>query len=202
MKLRIYFAVCLSISLISCRKSPDPVVSPKADIVHKTVDRTVKASDTAPMAIDINDDGIVDFSYFAQYLANSTGVHLYIGINPIGNNAVKMSEPNDNHFQNMGDAAAVSGGAKINNTLLPSKLWGSDFAYLAIRHDYYPIAEKAYEGAWGDGTMHYMPLKLEAKGNVYYGWANLSFDKKTEELRLTDFAWNKVAGQEIGAGDY
>lgn len=202
MRLFIYLVVCISLITTSCKKNENPSAAPKPDIVHQIVNKTVKAADPNPLTIDVNGDGLIDYSYFAQYLANSSGVHLYVGVNPIGDNSTKMSPPNDEHFQNMGDAASIAKGLEINNNMLPSRLWSGDFAYLAIRHDYYPINKKAYEGDWSDEVNRYMPLKLNIKGSVHYGWAKLQFNRNSEELMLVDIAWNRNADQEIKAGFY
>jgi hypothetical protein len=191
------FTLISVITLFSCKK-PNPTI-PATDIVHKVVNRAVKASDPNPMAVDINDDGTIDYSYFAQLMANSAGDHLYIGVNPIGENLTKMGPPDDDRFLNMGDASALSSGNNINDDLLPSKLWSADFAFLAVRNTSMQN-NITYEGAWGDGNGYFMPLRLYVKDKTFYGWAHLKFNKTTEQLILIEYAWNRNAGQELKAG--
>jgi hypothetical protein len=185
-------------TILSCKKSK--TVTPKTDIVYKSVNKTVKSSDTRALGVDINDDGVVDYSFFVQLTATSTGDHLYVGTNPLGENTTKMSAPDDERFLNMGDLQAVPTGIVINKNLLPVKSWSSDFAYLAVRNTD-TTGPNTYEGSWGDAGEHLMPLQLNINGLTNYGWARLRFNKTSEELTFVDCAWNRNPGQEIKAGE-
>lgn len=191
------FTLIPFVAILSCKKPKQEI--PLTDIAYKAVNRTVKASDPKALGVDINEDGLVDYSFFAQYVVSSSIVHLYIGVSPISNNSTKMGEPEDKHYLNMGSASAISSGSKIDNNVIPSRQWSNDFAYLAIRHEL-PDETKTYEGTWGDGSSQILPLRLDVKGTIHYGWARMSFNKTTEQLTFIEYAWNRNPGQELTAG--
>lgn len=182
---------------ISCKKQQ--AQAPSTEIRYKLVNRTLKAADTRPLAIDINEDGRIDYSFFAQYVVLSNQVHLYTGVSPINDNSTKMGEPDDQHYLNMGDAAPVPIGTQVKDNLMPSKPWSSEFAYLAVRTEH-SNGTKSYQGAWGDGNPQLLPLRISVNDSIYYGWARVLFNKATEELTLIDYAWNRTKGQTITAG--
>jgi hypothetical protein len=170
------------------------------DIAYRTINQTIKAADANPLTLDLNQDGKIDYTFFAAYSVTDLGVHLNIGTNPIGDNLAKMSLPDDNKFQNMGNIIHQPFGTIINGELKSNQLWASDYAYLAIRTES-PQGLKTYIGKWAEGAPQFMALQLSINGVNYFGWARLIFDRTKEILTLIDVAWNKNAGEPLIAGD-
>lgn len=195
-KLTLVLLFGIAIMFCACEKETDPI---NPNVVYRAVNQTVKASDLDPLTLDLDQNGTVDYSFFAVYSVTGGAVHLNVGANPIGNNLSKMSLPDDNKFQNMGNLIQQSVGTVIDQNLDANQFWSNDFAYLTIRTEL-PQGYKAYVGAWSDGKPKLMALQLNINGTFYFGWARLIFDRKSEVLTLVDCAWNKNAGEPLKAG--
>ncbi|MEJ5993345.1 hypothetical protein WG904_02855 [Pedobacter sp. Du54] len=182
-------------SAIDPPKIEIPDVEDSPTISYKLINQKLKAADIKPMNLDVNDDGIVDCSYFMQYVFLSGKVHLYAGVNPVYGAATSSNEPNDNEYLNMGLAHTFAPKKPIKNDLT----WSNEFSLLSDRIDE-TNGSKTYAGNWGNGEAQMMSVRLPIKGKMHYAWAQLKFDKATEELVLIDVAWNTLPEQEINAG--
>lgn len=185
----------------SCKKENNSYVPvlPNLNINYQTINRSVKASDVNSLTIDVNKDGVIDYSFFLQLAADSKGDHLYAGVNPVYGSFVKANAPNDDRFLNMGNVIAFAQGVKLKENDQQGQLWTEDHSVLAIRHTY--TDGISYECDWGTGTAKILAIKLTAKGETYYGWIRLVFNKTNENLTVVDLAWNTVPNQEIKAGE-
>jgi hypothetical protein len=198
MKKLIILVLGIASTFYACKKDKKGTLNP--NISYRTVNQTVKASDLDPLTLDLNQDGTVDYTFFAVYSVSANAVHLNVGTNPIGNNLAKMAQPDDDKFQNMGNLISQAKGTSINQDLKANQLWSNDFAYLTIRTESQQ-GNKTYIGAWSDGTPQLMALQLNINGTNYFGWARLTFNRTTEVLTLVDCAWNKNANESIKAGN-
>lgn len=188
----------LLLSIISCKKEPQVEQEPAKDlstISHQLINRRLKASDKDPMNLDVNKDGITDFSYFMEYVMLSGTVYLYTGVNPVAGAATSASEHNDDEFLNMGNTHHLPPSMLVKKDLM----WMEDHALLTKRSETNNGA-KFYFGEWGDGLEKIMPIRLSLKGKMHYGWVKLKFEKATEELTLIEAAWNTTPEQEMKAG--
>lgn len=199
MKKVIFLNLILLISF-SCKKKEDPP-EPTKDIFYKADGRKVKQSDPYPIALDVNEDGIVDFTIFVELTANASGDHLYVGINPIGIHLIKSGPADDDRYLSMGFVIAENTGAVIQQQIPSSQRWTADHSTLAIRHTNND-ATVWYEGEWGNGIPKIAAIQLVKNGKSNFGWLRMSFDKTTEEMTLIDYAYEKTEGQSIKAGDF
>ena len=206
MNIRYVVVIAFTIfSLGACKKEPVPVSEePKVEIPdledsptisYKLINRKLKASDANPMNLDVNDDGIVDCSYFMQYVFLSGKVHLYAGVNPVYGGATSANAPNDNEYLNMGMVHTF----ELKNIIKEDLTWTDEHSLLSDKIEDLD-GSKTYSGNWGKGEEKTMSLRVTIKGKMHYAWARLKFDKATEELQLIDAAWNTIAEQEIKAG--
>ena len=182
----------------SCKKEKKANVNP--NITYRVIDQTVKAADVDPIKLDINQDGTVDYIFFAVYSVNDQGVNLNVGANPIDGNLAKMSRPDDTKFQNMGSLAAQNMGTTIDQTLAENQIWSDDAAYLTIRTES-AQGHKSYLGNWAHETPVFMALQIRSNGQVFFGWAKLKFNRNTEILTLIDCAYHRTPGTKIKAGE-
>ncbi|MGF1925977.1 MAG: hypothetical protein ACQUHE_17515 [Bacteroidia bacterium] len=206
MNIRYLLAIILTVFCLSaCKKDPVPAIeNPKEEtpdgvdlpnVSYKLINRKLHASHPSAMNLDVNEDGIIDLSYFMQYVVLGGHVNLYIGVNPVFGSATRASEHDNNEFLNMGTIHSIT-----LKTVVKEELdWTEDHAMLANRREA-PNGTKTYLGNWGDGQQKFMALRLRVHGKLHYGWAQLKFNKETEELILIDVAWNTNAEQEIPVG--
>ncbi|PKA83131.1 hypothetical protein ATE92_1279 [Ulvibacter sp. MAR_2010_11] len=190
----------LGISLVGCSTDDNSEPTPIPEKIYYQIDgRKVFAGDPAPIELDLNSDGVVDYTIFAVLTANSNGDQLYVGINPIGANLIKSGPPNDNHFLNMGFLVRQNPNSIINNELSGNQIWTSDHSILVLRQTFNDGSTE-YEGDWRDESETMVAIKHIKNQQSYYGWLNLSFDKKTEYITLVDYAYNEETEKSIKAG--
>jgi hypothetical protein len=170
-----------------------------ATVIYKLDGRIVKLSDTIPIILDINADGVVDYTIFMELTANSEGDHLYAGINPIGANLIKAGPPNDDLFLNMGFLVNEIKNTVLDTSLNANQFWTADHSTLVIRHTRMDNSVW-YEGGWKDGTEQIVAIQHHNNGNYYMGWLRIQFNKTNETITLVDYAYNSVKDEYLIAG--
>ncbi len=193
-----YFLMIYSVVFTSCKK--DNSLPETKNIAYTLDGRTVKLGDPLPIAIDINTDGKVDYTIFVELTANSSGDHLYAGINPIDINLIKSGPADDNRYLNMGFLISESPNATISEGLQSNERWTADFGTLVIRHTN-SDSSVWYEGAWKDNTPNIVGIQHVKDGKKYFGWLRIKFDKSTEVVTLIDYAYEKTESVSIKAGN-
>jgi hypothetical protein len=182
----------------SCRDE-EPAL-PK-NIIYAPDGRSVMAGEPDPIFLDMNGDGTVDFTVFVELTANTSGDHLYAGINPIGPHLIKSGPPEDDRFLNMGFLVAEVPGTTIDESLGPEERWSGDHGTLVIRHT--PTTGAVwYEGDWSPDSAQIVGIQLMIGGEAHYGWLRLRFDKSTERLTLVDHAHVETAELPLKAGEH
>ena len=180
---------------ISCSEEPQPVEE-TSKIIYKVDGRSVKVSDVSPIAVDLSEDGIVDFTVFVQLSANGQGDHLNVGINPIGFNLIKSGPSNDSRFLNMGFAIEEPINSLIDGNLGVGQRWTSDHSALVIRHTN-TNGSIWYEGPWQHQEFQIVAIRHERKGNLYFGWLRLTFNKVNETVTLIDYAYREIPNKAL-----
>ncbi|UXP31468.1 hypothetical protein N6H18_14035 [Reichenbachiella agarivorans] len=198
-----YFFLCTILTgvlLISgCNyDKADEILDPPNSIIYKLDGRTVKYGDPFPIAIDLSEDGQVDFTIFVELTANSQGDRLYVGMNPIGANLIKSGPPIDENFLSMGLLVAEIQGATIDLNVGQNKQWTPDFGALVIRNTS-SNGQVSYEGNWADSEQ-IVGIQNKINQKIYFGWLRIKFDKTTEIVTLIDYAYDSVENQHILGG--
>jgi hypothetical protein len=186
--------VCLLFS--GCNDDETPVKT--NTIVYKVDGRTVKLGDPFPIALDVSEDGQVDFTIFVELTANSQGDRLYAGVNPIGGNQIKSGPAIDENFLSMGFLIAESVGSTIDFNVGANQRWTNEFGALVIRNTF-TNGEISYEGNWANSEQ-IVGIQNNIMGSTYFGWMRIKFDKVTEIVTLVDYAYDSIASQPIIAG--
>lgn len=167
-------------------------------LVYKVDGRAVKLGDPFPIALDLSDDGTVDFTIFVELTANSSGDRLYAGINPIGANLIKSGPAIDENFLSMGLLVSEAPDNVIDENLLANQRWTGDFGALVIRNTT-TNGSILYEGNWAN-SIQIVGIQNNVNGTVFFGWLRIEFDKATETLSLIDYAFNATPNRPIIAG--
>jgi hypothetical protein len=151
-----------------------------------------------PNFLDLNNDGVIDFSLILQS-TYAPGVHtssLAIGDYVVGG-------PNRIAGSTEGWASALRAGARIKSAGL---------ARGDMEHVESNVATSSFRGNWANGgkgvSDRYLGLKFYIDGQAHYGWARLSvwfresdFHHKSRiEGRLTGYAYETIPNKPIIAG--
>lgn len=180
--------------LASCKKDKAP-----STISYTLVNKSVVLTDISSLAADINNDGTPDLSLYVQLVGNSSGDHMYLGVNPLNGARAITNPPDDDLFNNSGWVVAQPAGSKISGSLKTNEVWNPDFGVFAIKH--VGNTSTTYEGAWGNETEQIMAVRLSVNTKIFYGWARLKYTRSENKLTLVDQAFNRAVEKEIGAGE-
>lgn len=138
--------------------------------------------------LDLNHDGINDFTIVNFYSATSALLNVWIS--PVhGYDEIFSSVP--------GYAAALPAGVAVGSNGRFHPAQSQDMA-----NDDFPVGN--CQGPWKDAHNKYLGLKFAIKGEVHFGWARLSvtcFTPRAAAVLLTGYAYETVAGQSITTGD-
>jgi hypothetical protein len=197
-----FFILSAASILISCEDNENTVdvKIPKNIKSAVNLDFAVQLGDPYPIALDLNEDNVVDYSLFLELTANSSGDHLYVGINPIGAHQIISTPEDDNQFLNMGFVQSFENNRKIHSQTDAGYEWTGNFSTLAIRHTSYN-QPNWHEGHWKNNQLNFAPIRLYKDNAYLYGWIGIRFDKETETLYVSSFAYNQNPAQEILAGE-
>lgn len=151
--------------------------------------------------IDLNNDGIVDFTLASfvgattQLQARSLEVYPCYCNNP--NGVVGTFNPKQNF------AAALPLGTKIG----PTRHFIADTVAMPLAEEHIRkngssmVLSTTFQGKWANGgkgiTNHYLGLKFVIDGEVHYGWARITISKTS---LMTGYAYESVANKPIIAG--
>jgi hypothetical protein len=165
----------------------------EAKVVYTPAHRVMNTSNPHEFyLLDLNHDGVKDFSFIAYYEVGLSSQFAFLRCNPRGTNSVS-GRP----FE-----AALHAGALIG----PSGRFGKGHITMA-RVSTYPLA---FQGPWannGKGVKdRYLGLKFAISGKIHYGWARLNV--KVGKIGnivnitalLTGYAYETIPNKAIIAG--
>jgi hypothetical protein len=166
----------------------------EAEIVYTPVQVTIGPGQT--YSLDVNQDGIVDFTIRNHAHATTSGFDASLFVRPTPGNAVA------GHIARYGGnwAYALASGMRIDK---PDRHFAPGRASMAFSN--YFVGSYDRGGSWlstfGTST-RFLGLKFKIDGQVHYGWARLNvqtFDT-TITATLTGFAYETIADKPIKAG--
>jgi len=144
--------------------------------------------------IDLNHDGVVDFSLGNVITTNTDQFfwQLKLGVPP-GNAAVGTFI-----YHGFIDVRAMPAGAKIG----PGATFYKSAALMASV--YYGGGGLNLGGKWVDKTGYYLGLRFQINGEIHYGWARMNVQVNTTKLtvssRITGYAYETTPNKPIAAG--
>jgi hypothetical protein len=180
------YAVTMGASAVALLAAAQPA---SAEIVYTPVNVAVGDS----YAIDLNGDGVVDFTlerfipYRTQFLALDYSVK---------GNAVRPPVNKDDV-----DAAALPAGAMIGKGQSFTTATSYGGAIMAVAFAYGTVSNQG--GPWISATNKYLGLKFLINGKFHYGWARLtvgSYKGDNNNVTLTGYAYETVPGRMLHAG--
>ena len=165
-------------------------VSAQAKIVYTPAHTQISHIGIFPYALDLNHDGITDFTFPSSNFFNSGFYQSGMAISP----AVRR-----NRIWGVKYASALKAGIRIGEHgefIHSSNLWMGVSAGTTHGH-------RSYRGPWenrGKGVKsRYLGLEFIIKGKIHFGWARINFTNPANVL-LTGYAYETVPGKAIVAG--
>ena len=159
----------------------------QARIIYTPTHHVIKQGGT--YNLDVNHDGITDFTLKDSYTATSSGFFAALSAAPAAGNGLEGwtgGEP---------WVFALKPGAAIGpRHYFPGKVL-ADAASLA--------GSLNYGGSWVNVTNRYAGLQFKIAGKTHYGWARLSVqvvNRSSITATLTGYAYETIPGKPIHAG--
>jgi hypothetical protein len=145
--------------------------------------------------LDLNHDGITDFTLVNSYRSRTTYLSDVLNVNPVVGNGVEGKRNGS-----ISAAYALNRGAQIGPTRpfagkLMAGRWCSRTSCTVVYRSW---------GSWVNVTNKYLGFKFQIHGKTHYGWARLSVQNvEGEEVisaTLTGYAYETVPNKPIVAG--
>lgn len=168
----------------------------EAKIVYTHANVTIRDGGVLHYQLDLNHDGIKDFSfsYYRLPTGGTSAASLRVGPLGKGNKVVRRTNGSDHQKYY---PAALAAGALIG----PKRRFGSGQQQVMAEWVFGSV--HTYRGNWIDVKNRYLGLEFVIKGKVHYGWARLSVslsDGFDIQGTLTGFAYETIPNKPIIAG--
>jgi hypothetical protein len=148
----------------------------------------------AGLPLDLNHDGIVDFSFKQSYFSSGSGV----GVSP---------KQDTNEVWGRGGSTSTFN--RFASAILPGQKLGANATYFGRGHAFLArwgavlTSGSFTQGQWLYAKYRYLGLKFVIGQKVHYGWARLNIDRGTVYLikaTLTGYAYETIPNKPIIAG--
>jgi len=163
----------------------------EAEIVYTPPDRIVVISKGHSYNLDLNHDGITDFTLQVRTFSGTSTFSSVLSARPAAGNGARGFET----AQGAPWASALKAGAVIGRyQYFPGKLMAEivDTAGGSV----------ISAGSWLNVKNRYLGLSFQINGKTHYGWARLSVEKVQGALTavLSGYAYETIANKSILAG--
>jgi hypothetical protein len=145
-----------------------------------------------PLALDLNHDGIKDFTFYNSYLGSTYTYWRGLGVNPIQRgNALWENNPRGWAYP-----YALPAGVRLER----SPRFNTDFGNMVGTY------LNCHFGDWGNVQNRYLGLRFQVRGRTHYGWARLSSTCDPHErvgaitARITGYAYETIPNKPIITG--
>ena len=164
-----------------------------SQIIYTNVNPDQTCTSLCSYSIDLNNDGIIDFTL---HHVVSNGPCLCGGY--AVSNSVYITLNSGNAVVSNGSPLALNFGYPIDNsntfsTSINQTLAGTGQSCIGGCHG-------VPRGIWSGVTNHYLGLRLQIGSNSFYGWANLDVGSSGSNFTIKEYAYNSTPNQSILAG--
>ena len=177
-KIRAYSAIATGILAISA--------TAQGQIIYHDVNPDVTLTGNDSLMLDINNDGVIDFTLYQQHYVSGANVIDGEMITPKSNNKLLSS---GSYLRVLNNNDRIS----QNDTV-----WGS-YGYFLAKGIY--AGKPIQYGHWTGGiTDKFAGFKIKKSGSWYYGWARFDVDSSAKSITIKDWAYNNYPNSQIKAG--
>ncbi|QHS54987.1 hypothetical protein GWR56_05320 [Mucilaginibacter sp. 14171R-50] len=218
MKLYVWVSLVIALALSGCKKDkndggiiipPNPVETApvtgdtkpsSAGIVYRTLN--MKVGYHKNIFLDANADGIIDISFSGVLIMHDGKQHLYLsayGKTTGGNKLfVKKGEELVNgglwaYPFNKDEDIEPTAGNEVKFTAPQQK--ASILSIISTG------AQTQAEGLWANKSDKYLGFALKMNGEPHFGWIKISHDIASNEIIVSEYAYSKIPGGDIIAGE-
>jgi len=147
---------------------------------------------TSSYAIDLNGDGISDFTIDRCFNCLPHGSRLQVLLSASGNEVLQGTFP--------GYAADLPRGAAIGPKQVFTSRTSNYGGVFMAGGSAYGTAYSFSDGPWIGAKNRFLGLKFLINGQVHFGWARLTVAKGVARVVLTGFAYETIPNKSLQAG--
>lgn len=156
----------------------------EAKVVYTPANTTVTNGTT----IDLNHDGIADFSFVFWAPAFHS---MYLDVMPL---------VNGNAVRGVGNRSAACGFLGVPVGPGEAFRTNSGSGHGAFMAAFVEFSSAVSFGPWADVTNRYLGFKFLINGQTHYGWARVSISKYLQSVQLTGYAYETTPNKTIIEG--
>ncbi|MBD1385260.1 hypothetical protein IDJ75_08210 [Mucilaginibacter rigui] len=171
-----------------------------ANIVYRKLN--IKLGYNKHIFLDANGDGTTDISFSSVLIMHDGKQHLYLSAYGKTNSGNKLFVKNGEQLVN-GSLWAYP--FNKNELIEPTEenniKWTSNQQKASIVSIVSAGSQTTVEGLWANKADKYLGIALKINGEPYFGWIKLSHETTTNEIIVSEYAYSKIPGGEIIAGE-
>lgn len=177
-------------AFFSCQQDDDLKPIPSS-INHKVLEEPFPVMNLNAYLLDLNEDGIQDFSINVMSVGFDRGVRNYFQIQSNRDARVMLTEE---------EITPLSSGTAIGpETASEVSKWSIFTGALMVR----TVTENQpdqWSGPWAPDKDFYAGLSIRVDGEYHYGWVKLLGDRESHAVFVQEYAFNAKPNQAIKAG--
>ena len=193
LSVRMKWVIVLAFStstLFSCQQDDDLEPIPSA-ISHKVLEEPFPVMNLNAYLLDINQDGIQDFSINVMSVGFDRGVRNYFQIQSNRDARIMLTQT---------ETTPLSAGASIGPETAPEVSGWSIFAGSLMVRTVTENQPDQWSGPWAPDKDFYAGLSIRVNGEYHYGWVKLLADRESHAVFVQEYAFNEKPNQAIKAG--
>jgi hypothetical protein len=165
--------------------------SNSATINHKIFDEAYAVQYLQTYLLDLNQDGLQDFSIHVMPVGFNEGVKEYFQISSNRDGRILVTEE---------EITPLTNGIEIGGeTAIPGSAWSIFTGSMMLR----TVRENQpdqWSGPWAPDRDYFVGLSIRVNGEYHYGWVKLQADKESHAMFVQEFAFQTVPNRTIKAG--
>ncbi|OOQ60474.1 hypothetical protein [Mucilaginibacter pedocola] len=151
--------------------------------------------------LDANNDGTVDLSFSGTLIFHDGKQHLYLS-------GYTKSTSGNKFFIQKGPEQVINAqwAYPFNKDEVIEPTEANQVAFTALQQKAFIMsvvttnAQTDLEGLWKNKQDKYLGFALKMNGEPHFGWLRLSHDTATNEIIVIEYAYSKVPGEDVIAG--
>jgi hypothetical protein len=180
-------ATAAGVSVVAFAQASD------AEIIYTNVNKPVILNG-APLSLDVNNDGVVDFT-----LTNFSSLTGGLGFFFL---AIAPAQSSNEILQVTSHKKAVAAALSAGHQIGAKSSFRKNPPRLYMARDKFNTSTGSSYGPWLSVEYAYLGLKFVINGQTHYGWAQVKFSQTGgfRSATLSGYAYESIADQPIAAG--
>jgi hypothetical protein len=157
-------------------------------IAHFTLDAPAEFALGQNYLLDMDNDGIADFSFNTASMYENDAVHTKFLVHAL----------NDNQLLSWNEYAMINEANESISSESHDMEWRNGAG--EIIEQVTDAESTTWDGLWSGDRAQYLAVKLHKNGNEYHGWIQVAINPETEKAQVVEYGIQRVPSASIDAG--